>query len=715
MKNYTKNAFILGVATFLAFSTNAQQVNNFRCGSLTPDSRFVDYNDYLQNRAEEIDLIKQGVQQKSGNDSLLVIPVVFHILHEYGSENISDAQILDQINILNVDYKKLNPDTASVIPAFSSIIGNPQLEFRLARLDPNGNCTNGIDRIYTQETSIGDDGSKMHNWPRSRYLNVWVVKDMENGVAGYAYYPSATISGFGAYIDGVIIRHDYIGSIGTSSVGHSRALTHEIGHYLSLPHVWGDNNDPGQACGDDGFADTPESKGWNHCPTGSSDICNPGIEENYQNYMEYSYCSHMFTEEQTVAMRSVLHLPTALRNNLWTENNLQATGVADSFIAVECEPIADFYPEDEFLCFGETITLYDNSFNATPTSWYWEIEGGNPATSTDQNPSVTFSQSGWHTISLTVSSNGGTDEKTVERSVFVTNDYTDISGVYSDDLEEYFTSNIADFYPTSDNAEENTDLAFVVLNGGVVNVASWELTDQIGFSGNQSLMLDAYRSNGGMKDYFITPSYDLTMVNGGSFNFKYSTASSTSDVDEMTETLKVYSSTNCGNTWVPKLTIEGVDLMTAGQAGSAFYPTSSQWALASIPITGTLSQSNVRFKIEFTSGDYSNNVFIDDIAIDGTMKVEDNINVGVSIYPNPVSDIAAVNLNISTVESKYLSVEILDITGKKLHTSSITTNAGENTISLGNCAGLPKLSKGIYLIVVKSDEYQLLHQKILIK
>ncbi len=710
---YTK---VIGVAAIcLLFLTNlAQETNTFSCGQLTPDSRFVDQDDYLKNRAEEIALIKQGVQQKAGNDSIFIIPVVFHILHEYGPENISDAQIQDQMSILNTDYKKLNADTASVVPAFSSLIGNPRLEFRLATLDPQGNCTNGIDRIYTQETNIGDDGAKMHNWPRSKYLNIWVVKDIENGVAGYAYYPSATISGFGAYIDGVIIRHDYIGSIGTSTVGRSRALTHEVGHYLSLPHVWGDNNNPGVACGDDGFQDTPVSKGWNHCPTGATDICNPGIEENYQNFMEYSYCSSMFTMDQTAAMRTILHLPTALRNNLWTENNLLATGVSDASVPMDCAPVADFFPEDDHLCYGETITLYDNSFNGTATSWSWEIEGGSPSTSTDQNPVVTFNESGWHQVSLTVSNAEGTDSKTITKSIFVENDFSEISGIYMDDLESYGSGNIYDFYPSADNAEENTDLAFVVLSGGTVNVAEWQLTDDFGFSGSQSLMLNAYQTNGGMKDYFLTPSYDLSLVNGGFFTFKFATAASTSDLEEMTETIKVYSSTNCGDSWVQRLTIEGIELMTGGQAGGAFYPSSDQWGVASIPISGSLMADHVRFKVEFTSGDYSNNVFIDDIAIEGTVGISSNEAPRVSLYPNPAGSLADVKLEIQATSAESLTLEIVDITGKVVLKEPIGVEKGMQVIQLSDYA-TTELSKGIYLISMRSGESSLIHQKLVVR
>ena len=102
-----------------------------------------------------------------------IIPVVFHIVHNYGQENISDAQVLDAVRILNEDFRKLNPDTASIVPAFQSIAADCQIEFRLANIDPNGNCTNGIDRIVSPLTENADDFAKLNPWPEDQYLNIW--------------------------------------------------------------------------------------------------------------------------------------------------------------------------------------------------------------------------------------------------------------------------------------------------------------------------------------------------------------------------------------------------------------------------------------------------------------------------------------------------------------------------------------------------------------
>ncbi|HMZ95407.1 MAG TPA: hypothetical protein PLD56_12880, partial [Chitinophagales bacterium] len=98
----------------------------------------------------------------------------------------------------------MNTDTSAVVNAFKSNIANIGIEFRLAQKDPQGNCTNGIDRIASPLTYLGNDAAKLNPWDRRKYLNVWVVKTMEDGVAGYAYKP-VSVSGVNYHIDGIII------------------------------------------------------------------------------------------------------------------------------------------------------------------------------------------------------------------------------------------------------------------------------------------------------------------------------------------------------------------------------------------------------------------------------------------------------------------------------------------------------------------------------
>jgi PKD repeat protein len=225
----------------------------------------------LQSFIDNEQIYNSKINAQKGIQSVTVytIPVVFHVLHQNGLENISDAQIIDGINILNRDMRKLNADTINITPKFKSLVSDVRIIFELAKLDPQGNCTNGIDRIYTSKTNYGDDSAKVNPWPRDKYLNIWTAKALMQGWAGYAYYPSAATGSLSVH-DGLMILANYIGSIGTSDVNKSRTLTHEVGHWLDLGHPWNTtiniSINVGLACGDDLIDDTPITKGHTTCP-----------------------------------------------------------------------------------------------------------------------------------------------------------------------------------------------------------------------------------------------------------------------------------------------------------------------------------------------------------------------------------------------------------------------------------------------------------------
>ncbi len=271
LRNIILLIVVLTTSLTSLFAQNSDQ--GFSCGHSEMQKKiwnnhpetFVEYENIIRNLNKydtEID--------KKRNTKKYIIPIVFHILHENGDENISDKQVLDQIKILNRDFNKLNDDASTVHPDFKDIIANCNFEFRLPTKDPQGNCTNGINHYYSNLTNNAGENSKINQWNRAQYLNVWLVKSIgRSGVAGYAFFPTDAVGDF-YKSDGIIIKHDYIGSIGTSTAYKSRALTHEIGHYLGLPHVWGFNNDPEEVCGDDGIPDTPKTKGYRTCPKPSN-------------------------------------------------------------------------------------------------------------------------------------------------------------------------------------------------------------------------------------------------------------------------------------------------------------------------------------------------------------------------------------------------------------------------------------------------------------
>ena len=172
--------------------------------------------------------------------SLYVVPVVVHVVHLGGPENISDEQIYNAIENLNKDYNKLNSDLALTIPEFAGITGLCNIEFRLATKDPSGQCHSGITRTYsatTYDEGMSDSGHEIveavedvhGNWPQNKYMNVFVCIDPA-GAAGYTFKPAGWYPAGGLY-GSIFMRHDYMGTIGTGGSRGKHTLSHEDGHW----------------------------------------------------------------------------------------------------------------------------------------------------------------------------------------------------------------------------------------------------------------------------------------------------------------------------------------------------------------------------------------------------------------------------------------------------------------------------------------------------
>ncbi|MFN7014177.1 MAG: M43 family zinc metalloprotease, partial [Bacteroidia bacterium] len=195
------------------------------------------HNKIIQNHEYLNDFTRNYISQKSNKSTIYKIPVVFHIIHNYGTENISNPQIYDAIRVANRNLRKQNPDTSDIVPFFKPRAADCEIELVLAQKDPNGNCHSGINRIASTLTNIGDHQVKsLIHWDPTKYLNIYVCAEAA-GLAGHALLPSTadTIPQW----DGIVIQHSYLGSIGTSTPFKSVVLTHELGHYFNLQHIWG--------------------------------------------------------------------------------------------------------------------------------------------------------------------------------------------------------------------------------------------------------------------------------------------------------------------------------------------------------------------------------------------------------------------------------------------------------------------------------------------
>ena len=316
------------------------------------------------------------------------IPVVFHVLHNGGIENISRTQIEDAVSILNRDFRLQNTDANNVQSTFTGMPADVEVEFELARKAPNGQCFSGITRTLSPLSNDGSNGANQvsaiiagnnvynNAWAGNKYLNIFVVNDA-GGAAGYTTNPSIFTAT--SMTNGIWILHDYVGSVGTSDTWSSRSLTHEVGHWLNLEHTWSDNNNPGNpsSCSsDDGVNDTPRCIGVTSCNLTSNTCSNDAVDgywtsdvvDNIENYMEYSYCSKMFTSGQKNRMRSALVSGVAGRNNLWSTSNHNSTGLNTT--PTVCA--VDIRVERDVLCGGDIVQFFDESYNNINT-WSWSF------------------------------------------------------------------------------------------------------------------------------------------------------------------------------------------------------------------------------------------------------------------------------------------------------------------------------------------------------
>ncbi len=284
------------------------------CAAMDVDARMkAEDPTYAANR-EAIETFTQNyiaTNAGAGERTVVTIPIVFHVVYNVAAENISDAQIMSQLTVLNQDYRKTNTDAGTAPAAFAALAADCEVQFCLATTDPSGNPTTGITRTSTTKTSFSTDDKVKYTsqgghdiWDRNKYLNIWVC-DLGSGLLGYAQFP-----GGAAATDGVVIDYAYTGSGGTATAPYDlgRTATHEVGHWLNLYHIWGDD---GTGCGgSDLVADTPNQADETYgCPAGTIRIsCSNGPNgDMYQDYMDYTddACMVMFTAGQKTRMQAL--------------------------------------------------------------------------------------------------------------------------------------------------------------------------------------------------------------------------------------------------------------------------------------------------------------------------------------------------------------------------------------------------------------------------
>lgn len=620
------------------------------------------------------------MNQSQKSTDLKIIPVVFHVLHQNGSENISDAQIWSAIQNLNEDFQKLNADSTFVTAPFDTIIGKANFEFRLATIDPNGNPTNGIDRIFSPLTNVGDESSKINVWDPHKYVNIWVVKITLPGVFGFTSNPLVSADSCG---QGIVILNESVGSLGTGNPSLRHLLTHEMGHYFGLFHTWG-NQEVGQTCTySDGIFDTPLSEGNTSCnlTVNSCDDTNDAASfaywgfdprDNIENFMELSYCQRMFTNGQVDLMRSVVESPLYGRNLLWTSANLIATGTEGV-----TPPVSEVAPASNFsifsnlpqsgpnmygmVCVGENIQfIKQNGLTPSGTTTYsWSFPGASPATSSLENPIVSYANPGYYDVTLTATGPHGSTTTTRTAMVYVSGDWAEFLGPT---LQNFDAS--GNFWQ-SQNVQNDNGYFQRIATSGIQNTGCFLLGNHYETDTTQQCYLADPAQIQGSGDNLISPAFDLSTSTGVSVSFDYAYGSAAVP-EAATEILKVYTSRDCGKSWILKKTIADTQLITAFTAQNThFVPTPDQWKSASFTYFSTTMDTKTRFKFEFVASNYSNNFYLDNFVIDGVLGISNNELSGVSIFPNPSQKGGMIT--ISGLNPSKTDLKITDLQGKQVY------------------------------------------------
>ena len=289
-------------------TTQFLSAQNRTCSAPEVLENLIKSNPEIQEQINNVERQTQAFVQRNPSVSertVINIPVIVHIVYNAAAENISDAQVQSQIDVLNKDFRKLNAEAASIPSTFLNLVADVEINFCLAQVTPTGTPTNGIDRYRTSKTSwsSNDDMKRptkdgVAPWDATRYLNIWVC-NLGSGSLGYSSFPGAPLS-----TDGVVIDYRYFGTMNTRSPFHlGRTTTHEVGHWLNLFHIWGDTMD---CSGTDKVDDTPKALDKNYGkPTFPHVSCNNGPNgDMFVNYMDYTddAAMFMFTKGQAERM-----------------------------------------------------------------------------------------------------------------------------------------------------------------------------------------------------------------------------------------------------------------------------------------------------------------------------------------------------------------------------------------------------------------------------
>ncbi|HPM29476.1 MAG TPA: choice-of-anchor J domain-containing protein [Chryseolinea sp.] len=640
---------ILALLPVFIFTTETSVAQD-RCGTVEYTQKLKNQNLLKENETtfENWILKNKSKTKKVGplrTKATYQVPIVVHVIHNGEAigigTNISDAQIFSQLAVLNKDYQRLNADASNTPAEFLPVAGNFDVEFVLAKRNPEGLATTGIVRTQGTRTSYTiNDNYELKStsyWPAEDYLNLWVCNITD--YLGYAQFPVSTLDGLAnssnnRLTDGVVIAYQAFGSSDDGAFdlepqyNKGRTATHEIGHFFGLRHTWGD--DGGTCSGTDYVDDTPnQANSTSGCPAHPSSSCSNN--KMFQNYLDYTndVCMNIFTQGQVSRMQTVI------------ENSPRRVSLLTSPALLDPVPLANDLGIKEILTPGSSecnttftpaIEIRNYGSNEI-TSAQIEVRKDGVITETKLFPSLSLAllqsalvsfndltfTSGAHTVTFTILQTNGTTDGNSTNNVI--NQSTQIAFAQSTPFTEVFN-----FSPTNwtiENPDQKT---------------TWQNTNAPDVSpSNKAMKMDFYdyEDSEGEIDLLITPVLDLssTTVALLTFDISHARFNSTSN-----DGLRIVVMENC-NTDLSQATEiylkKGSALATTSNTTTDFVPTSAaQWRNEIINLNSFIGQSNIQLAF-IGLNDYGNNLYLDNIGI--SVAAFEDIALIEIISPSPVT------------------------------------------------------------------------------
>lgn len=667
------------------------------------------FEDWLSQKIKQKNTTSYFRQSKAAAE-IVEIPIVVHIIHTGESigvgGNIADAQIQSQIDVLNEDFRKLNADKANTPSIFASVAADVQVEFVLAKRDPEGLATSGILRVAnTKSTWSMSDNSQLKSlsyWSAADYLNLWVT-EVTDPLLGFAQFPESNeLSGLedasaNALTDGVVVDYKTFGSIDKypsadlkTNFNKGRTATHEIGHFLGLRHIWGDSN-----CGNDYCNDTPaQSSSTSGCPTHPARGGCGTSEKMFQNYMDYTndQCMNLFTMDQNNRMRTIL------------ENSPRRQSLTTSLALLD--PVVYNLDLGLFSVLSPSNSTCDaTSTPAITVKNYGNINLNNLQIKLSINnlPIETLNVNLGMLTQLSTTTIDFSDVTLQQGDNVLTFEILKVNGVTDQGaLNNVIEHVVTLFEIVSANISENFQDG--IENMTISNIdgnKTWEIIDAAdGTSSNKALYMNYFKyENEGTEDWLLSQVMDFSSIPVAKLAFDYSHSRYPGSNDR----LKVLLTIDCGVTYQELFNKSGADLMTTSSTSTGnFTPANNgDWESVAIDLSTYLGSTSIQ--VAFVGvNDYGNNIYIDNISLitsnDTSVKLK-QINT-----PTIVSGSAAQPLNITVKNIGGITINELSISYAIDSGSAIQVNMSGLSIESGksNVINVSEINstEGVHAITV---------------